>query len=81
MRLLTRILFPLPHDGGAHSAPARERRGVSGPRKRPSRGVRAEPHVSKSFRRHGRHAEERKFLNPPVLGLQRSDFGDVQVAS
>ena len=43
MRLLTRILFSLPHNGGAHGAPARERRGVSGPRKRPSRGVGRSP--------------------------------------
>jgi two-component system, NarL family, sensor kinase len=28
----------LPHGGGAHSAPARERRGAWGPRERPSRG-------------------------------------------
>ena len=31
------------HNGGAHGAPARERRGVSGPRKRPSRGVGRSP--------------------------------------
>jgi Ca-activated chloride channel homolog len=39
MQRLMRTLFSLPHNGlGAHSAPARERRGASGPRKRPSRG-------------------------------------------
>src|SRR6478735_804125 len=31
------------HNGGAHGAPARERRGVLGPRKRPSRGVGRSP--------------------------------------
>jgi hypothetical protein len=30
-RLLTRILFSLPQNGGAHRAPARERRGHRGP--------------------------------------------------
>src|SRR5438477_12011839 len=43
MRRFTRILFSLPHNGGAHSAPARERRGVKGPRERPSRGVGRSP--------------------------------------
>ena len=48
MRFLTRILFSLPHNGGAHSAPARERRGASGPRKRPSRGVGRSPTLVRS---------------------------------
>src|SRR5213592_4398945 len=43
MRRFTRILFSLPHNGGAHSAPARERRGAKGPRERPSRGVGRSP--------------------------------------
>ena len=38
MRRLTRISYSLPHNGGAHSAPASERRGAAGPRERPSRG-------------------------------------------
>jgi hypothetical protein len=36
-------VFSPPHDGGAHGAPARERRGAWGPRKRPSRGVGRSP--------------------------------------
>ena len=43
MRRFTRLLFSLPHNGGAHSAPARERRGAKGPRERPSRGVGRSP--------------------------------------
>src|SRR5437762_14069190 len=43
MRRFTRILFSLPHNGGANSAPARERRGAKGPRERPSRGVGRSP--------------------------------------
>src|SRR6266513_1510800 len=43
MRRFTRILFSLPHNAGAHSAPARERRGAKGPRERPSRGVGRSP--------------------------------------
>src|SRR5438034_6955401 len=39
----SRILFSLPHNGGVHSAPARERRGAKGPRERPSRGVGRSP--------------------------------------
>ncbi len=35
-----------PHGGGAHSAPARERRGAWGPRKRPSRGPGRSPGLS-----------------------------------
>jgi hypothetical protein len=31
MRHFTRITVALPHDGGAHSAPARERRGTGAP--------------------------------------------------
>jgi DNA-binding transcriptional MerR regulator len=39
-----RTRYGEPHNGlGAHSAPARERRGVSGPRERPSRGVGRSP--------------------------------------
>jgi formate dehydrogenase iron-sulfur subunit len=33
----------LPHDVGAHGAPARERRGAQGPRERPSRGLGRSP--------------------------------------
>src|SRR5262249_9229778 len=43
MRLFTRILFSLPHNGAAHSAAARERSGAWGPRERPSRGVGQSP--------------------------------------
>src|SRR5438552_3154039 len=43
MRRFTRLLFPLPHNGGAQRAPARERRGAKGPRERPSRGVGRSP--------------------------------------
>ena len=38
MRRLTRIPLLSRHNGGAQSAPARERRGAWGPRERPSRG-------------------------------------------
>src|SRR5437667_605713 len=48
MRRFTRILFSLPHNGGAHSAPARERRGAKGPRERPSRGVGRSPTLVRS---------------------------------
>ena len=43
MRLLMNALCSLPQNGGAHSAPARERRGASGPRERPSRDVGGAP--------------------------------------
>src|SRR4029450_834323 len=46
MRRVTKIPFSLPHNGGAYSAPARERRGAMGPRKRPSRGVGRSPTYS-----------------------------------
>src|SRR4029450_3352562 len=54
MRRPTRILLSLPHNGGAHSAPARERRGVPGPRKRPSRGVGRSPTLVRSQRSRSR---------------------------
>src|SRR5256885_16447485 len=43
MRRFTRILFSLPHNGGAPSAPGGERRGAKGPGERPSRGVGGSP--------------------------------------
>ena len=68
MRLTTRILFSFRIDGGAHGAPASrgprrafsarwggtERRGVAGPRKRPSRGVGRSPTLVRAglFGRH-----------------------------
>ena len=53
MRLVTRILFSLPHNGGAHSAPARERRGAQGSPQATEPGSGAEPR-SQSDRRLGR---------------------------
>src|SRR5437667_6353097 len=49
MRRFTRLPFSLPHNGGAHSAPARERRGAKGPRERPSRGVGRSPTLEVPF--------------------------------
>src|SRR5207342_1588755 len=43
VRLTTSMLCAWPQHGGAHRAPARKRRGVLGPRKRPSRGVGQRP--------------------------------------
>jgi hypothetical protein len=42
MRVM-RIPIPDAHDGGARGAPARERRGAKGPRKRPSQGMGRSP--------------------------------------
>jgi hypothetical protein len=42
---LAAILFSLPHNGGAHSAPARERCGATGPPRATEPGCGAEPHV------------------------------------
>jgi len=46
MRRLTRISYSLPHNGGAHSAPARERRGAAGPPRATEPGSGAEPRSS-----------------------------------
>jgi hypothetical protein len=43
---ITRISPSLRHDGGAHSAPARERRGAEGPPQATEPECGAEPHVS-----------------------------------
>src|SRR6185295_6474309 len=53
MRRPTRILFSLPQNGGAHGAPARERRGVSGAPQATEPGCGAEPHVSWTVIRSG----------------------------
>src|SRR4029453_13624307 len=47
MRPLTSILFAVPHDGGAHSAPAREPIGGQGSRQATEPECGAEPHVSR----------------------------------
>src|SRR5439155_25179530 len=59
MRRFTRILFSLPHNGGAHSAPARERRGAKGPRERPSRGVGRSPTLVSMSRDRGPKTRDR----------------------
>jgi hypothetical protein len=45
MRLPTRILFPLPHSGGAHRAREGAARGIGAPQATEP-GCGAEPHVS-----------------------------------
>jgi L-fucono-1,5-lactonase len=47
MRPLTSIPFAVPHDGGAHSAPAREPIGAQGSRQGTKPECGAEPHVSR----------------------------------
>src|SRR5437870_5297185 len=77
MRRLTRILFSLPHNGGAHSAPARERRGAKGPRERPSRGVGRSPTLVKKARCRARAPwrEDQSQAGEPeqVIGSARED--------
>ena len=71
MRLLTRILFSLPQNGGAHGAPARERRGASGPPQATEPGCGAEPHVSDD-RRGSFCSRHRVHLDRSGLCVQRA---------
>lgn len=49
VRRLTSTLLALPHNGGAHGAPAKERRGAKGSPQVTELGCGAEPHVSEDL--------------------------------
>src|SRR4029453_4494800 len=84
MRRVTKIPFSLPHNGGAYSAPARERRGAMGPRKRPTRGGGGSPPYSggggilKVDRKHIERVAAliRPYIRlTPIVETSGSDFG------
>jgi hypothetical protein len=79
MRLATKQCVRLTHNGGAHGAPARERRGVSGPRKRlslvwdgaPRENRSAVPCEMQNGGAHGAPAKERRGVSGPRKRLSR----------